>query len=200
MEAIPEALEAVPTLFSIDSAAQNQEITLTPPQTIRHGCDITSCLSTFKRPSDLSRHKKTIHGPKEQCIMGCGYATARLDKMVEHTIKKHNGKKRRGNKRTVLAQAQRDITSPAHSPSESKRNRIPKSVYNAKEVTCEELDVPPYTYPDQDMGFIGMEIIGDMPLGNAHAAQGYTYIGGDWPQQTAMICDICCSISSVGWP
>ena len=56
-------------------------------------CEIPGCASSFGRPSDLVRHWKSIHGPKQQCMAGvCGYATARRDKMAEHVRKRHNEK------------------------------------------------------------------------------------------------------------
>ena len=53
-------------------------------------CDIAGCTSSFCRLSDLARHKKTLHGPKQQCAHhGCQYATGRDDKMNEHVRKIH---------------------------------------------------------------------------------------------------------------
>jgi hypothetical protein len=53
-------------------------------------CDIAGCASSFCRFSDLARHKKTLHGPKQQCAYhGCQYATGREDKMNEHVRKIH---------------------------------------------------------------------------------------------------------------
>ena len=58
--------------------------------TARYLCDIYECSSSFRRPSDLVRHKKSIHGPKSPCpYMQCGYATGREDKMNEHIRKIH---------------------------------------------------------------------------------------------------------------
>ncbi|TGO49827.1 hypothetical protein BCON_0199g00190 [Botryotinia convoluta] len=55
-------------------------------------CSFYNCLSTFARRGDLIRHHKSLHCPKTPCIhssMGCSYQTGRLDKMREHTRKKH---------------------------------------------------------------------------------------------------------------
>lgn len=58
--------------------------------TTRHLCDIYGCSSSFRRPSDLVRHKKSIHGPKSPCpYMQCEYTTGRQDKMNEHIKKIH---------------------------------------------------------------------------------------------------------------
>lgn len=64
--------------------------TLSPKTCVRFCCMETGCTSRFRRPYDLARHKKTIHGPKKLCSYeSCTYATARSDKMNEHTRKKH---------------------------------------------------------------------------------------------------------------
>jgi hypothetical protein len=56
-------------------------------------CDVPDCTSTFTRPHDLARHKKTIHGPKQHCPYPmCKFATGRNDKMNEHNRKKHPSK------------------------------------------------------------------------------------------------------------
>ncbi|KAK6592433.1 hypothetical protein H4I96_11664 [Botrytis cinerea] len=55
-------------------------------------CSFSNCSSTFARRGDLVRHQKSLHCPKTPCIystMGCLYETGRLDKMKEHTRKKH---------------------------------------------------------------------------------------------------------------
>src|ERR1700693_2395887 len=58
---------------------------------LRYYCNVINCTSTFARPSDVFRHERSIHGPKEQCsFLGCRYATARTDKMKEHCRKKHS--------------------------------------------------------------------------------------------------------------
>jgi hypothetical protein len=58
--------------------------------THRYYCDVSGCTVTFTRSYDLTRHKRTIHGPKLQCPhWHCGYSTARNDKMKEHNKKKH---------------------------------------------------------------------------------------------------------------
>ncbi|KAF2489888.1 hypothetical protein BU16DRAFT_622487 [Lophium mytilinum] len=57
---------------------------------VRWSCEFPDCASTFSRVYDLIRHEKTIHGPKQRCIYPCcKYATARADKMDEHTHKIH---------------------------------------------------------------------------------------------------------------
>ncbi|KAF7883082.1 hypothetical protein EAF00_011571 [Botryotinia globosa] len=53
----------------------------------------SNCPSTFARRGDLVRHQKSFHYPKTSCIyssMGCSYQTGRLDKMKEHTKKRHS--------------------------------------------------------------------------------------------------------------
>lgn len=55
-------------------------------------CSFSNCYSTFARRGDLVRHQKSLHYPKTPCIyssMGCSYQTGRIDKMKEHTKKKH---------------------------------------------------------------------------------------------------------------
>ncbi|KAH8656988.1 hypothetical protein BGZ60DRAFT_434648 [Tricladium varicosporioides] len=64
-----------------------------PVHHVRYNCDSPDCCSNFSRLSDLARHKKTIHGPKRECRFRCGYATARPDKMKEHTRNKHTNNK-----------------------------------------------------------------------------------------------------------
>lgn len=58
--------------------------------TLRVACPATGCTSAFARPSDLTRHQRSIHGPKTSCVyLDCEYATGRVDKMKEHVRKIH---------------------------------------------------------------------------------------------------------------
>ncbi|KAH8816057.1 hypothetical protein F5884DRAFT_774770 [Xylogone sp. PMI_703] len=58
---------------------------------MRHRCPKKQCGSNFARFSDLSRHLRTVHGPKQQCLEpGCFYHTARSDNMREHCRRKHS--------------------------------------------------------------------------------------------------------------
>ena len=57
---------------------------------LRVACPVAGCKSTFTRPSDLSRHQKSIHGPKTPCVYpGCMYVSGRTDKIKEHVKKMH---------------------------------------------------------------------------------------------------------------
>lgn len=59
----------------------------------RYVCELPACDKTFARPSDLKRHRRTIHSQGHEhyhCItVGCEHQNRRLDKMQEHCRKVH---------------------------------------------------------------------------------------------------------------
>jgi len=59
----------------------------------RHACAGFGCGKTFGRPSDLDRHRKTIHAQAKEhyhcATAGCEHQNRRIDKMQEHCRKMH---------------------------------------------------------------------------------------------------------------
>lgn len=50
----------------------------------RRPYECTECDGTFKRPQDLNRHLKSVHGPKHHICLACKNAFTRKDSMKRH--------------------------------------------------------------------------------------------------------------------
>ncbi|KIN03152.1 hypothetical protein OIDMADRAFT_144198 [Oidiodendron maius Zn] len=126
---------------------KDKRLSYSSTDTARYLCEIYECSSSFRRPSDLVRHTKTIHGPKSPCpYTQCGYATGREDKMNEHIRKIHR----------VQAKAQTGPIGIFHNPPGPTTYALTDITYNGSVGHIADIfgamEVPPETnFPDSSV-------------------------------------------------
>ncbi|KAH8817191.1 hypothetical protein F5884DRAFT_778715 [Xylogone sp. PMI_703] len=164
-----------------------RQTNLLPSSNLRCRCNIFGCSSTFSRPSDLARHKKSIHGPKEECIFrNCGYATGRSDKMKEHMRKKHS----------TRSQEPQNINTPTVT---SDKTQAPNLPFEAGIVGYETSNDSLLLFPNDSDGIVHTENTRDVVSGPGDASQPRRVVGFEALDQADMIFDNSFEMNSIAW-